>query len=95
MFACLENLATDSAEDNNKLKRNSTELQESGSNNRIKEPEDPVERTTPIDWKPQKDCYFCVDGKLLTVNERGELVAESGTVPAEPELANKVNVAFD
>lgn len=90
----LENLATDSAEDNIKLKTNSTELQESGSNNRNKEPEDSVDRTTPVDWKPQKACYFCVDGKLLTVNERGEVVAEPGPVPAEPELANKVQYSF-
>lgn len=93
-LASLENLATDSAEDNIKLKTNSTELQESGSNNRNKEPEDSVERTTPVDWKPQKACYFCVDGKLLTVNERGEVVAEPGPVPAEPELANKVWFCF-
>lgn len=33
---------------------------------------------TPVDWKPQEKCYFCVDGKLLTVNEAGELVPESG-----------------
>lgn len=43
---------------------------------------------TPIDWKPQENCYFCVDGKLLTVNDKGDLVAESGTVHTEPELAN-------
>ncbi|XP_055528360.1 mushroom body large-type Kenyon cell-specific protein 1 isoform X2 [Wyeomyia smithii] len=33
---------------------------------------------SPVDWKPQDKCYFCVDGKLLTVNEAGELVPESG-----------------
>lgn len=43
---------------------------------------------TPIDWKPQDKCYFCVDGKLLTVNNRGDLVAESGPVKTEPDLAN-------
>lgn len=44
----------------------------------------------PIDWKPQENCYFCVDGKLLTVNDKGDLVAESGSVNSEPELANRV-----
>ncbi|XP_058812223.1 mushroom body large-type Kenyon cell-specific protein 1 isoform X2 [Topomyia yanbarensis] len=37
---------------------------------------------TPVDWKPQDKCYFCVDGKLLTVNEAGELVPESGVGPS-------------
>lgn len=45
----------------------------------------------PIDWKPQKQCYFCVDGKLLTVNEKGELVAESGSsAQTEADVANHV-----
>lgn len=30
----------------------------------------------PIDWTPQDKCYFCVNGKLLTVNEKGDLVTE-------------------
>lgn len=34
----------------------------------------------PVDWKPNEKCYFCVDGRLLTVNAKGELVAE----PAGP-----------
>nr|XP_029716311.1 protein bunched, class 2/F/G isoform isoform X2 [Aedes albopictus] len=38
----------------------------------------PSQPPTPVDWKPQDKCYFCVDGKLLTVNEAGELVPESG-----------------
>lgn len=33
----------------------------------------------PLDWTPQEKCYFCVDGKLLMVNEHGDLVPESGT----------------
>ncbi|XP_055643138.1 mushroom body large-type Kenyon cell-specific protein 1 isoform X2 [Toxorhynchites rutilus septentrionalis] len=49
---------------------------------------------TPVDWKPQDKCYFCVDGKLLTVNEAGELVPESGgpnLVPrAEVDLRQRV-----
>lgn len=47
-------------------------------------------KVEPVDWKPPEKCYFCVDGKLLKVNEAGELVAETGTVQAEPELTNKV-----
>lgn len=39
----------------------------------------------PVDWKPQDKCNFCVNGKLLTVNERGELVPESGPVVAQSE----------
>uniref|UniRef100_A0A182K8V9 Uncharacterized protein n=1 Tax=Anopheles christyi TaxID=43041 RepID=A0A182K8V9_9DIPT len=43
------------------------------------------EAETPVDWKPQDKCYFCVDGKLLTVNETGELVPENGPGPTEGE----------
>ncbi len=43
-----------------------------------------------IDWKPQNKCYFCVDGKLVTVNERGDFVTESGSVQSEPDLVNRV-----
>ncbi|XP_055680449.1 mushroom body large-type Kenyon cell-specific protein 1 isoform X2 [Lutzomyia longipalpis] len=49
----------------------------------------------PVDWRPQDKCYFCVDGKLLAVNERGELVAESGPVNAEPDLANTTPLESD
>ncbi|XP_055716242.1 mushroom body large-type Kenyon cell-specific protein 1 isoform X2 [Phlebotomus papatasi] len=49
----------------------------------------------PVDWRPQDKCYFCVDGKLLAVNERGELVAESGPVNAEPDLANTTPLDSD
>lgn len=45
----------------------------------------------PIDWKPQDKCYFCVDGKLLKVNEIGELVAEAGPVQPETELNKHVS----
>lgn len=45
----------------------------------------------PVDWKPQDKCYFCVDGKLLKVNEAGELVAEAGPVQSEAELTNRVS----
>lgn len=53
-------------------------------------PDDALGR--PVDWRPQDKCYFCVDGKLLTVNERGDLVAESGPAQSEPELANRVSI---
>lgn len=58
----------------------------------IEDDDDREKPSTPIDWKPQKNCYFCVDGKLLTVNDKGDLVAESGSVNTEPELANRVRI---
>ncbi|XP_067619564.1 serine-rich adhesin for platelets isoform X2 [Eurosta solidaginis] len=42
-----------------------------------------VPTVEPVDWKPNKKCYFCVDGRLLTVNAKGELVAE----PAGPVVS--------
>ena len=45
----------------------------------------------PEDWKPQEKCYFCVDGKLLKVNEIGELVVESGPVLPDTELNKQVS----
>lgn len=45
---------------------------------------------TPVDWTPPEKCYFCVDGKLLTVNDKGELVAETGPAQSAPVLANRV-----
>lgn len=44
----------------------------------------------PVDWKPQDKCYFCVDGKLLKVNEIGELAVETGPVQPETELNKHV-----
>lgn len=52
---------------------------------------DESDTPSPIDWKPNEKCYFCVDGKLLTVNEKGDLVAESGPAPSEAELAHRVS----
>lgn len=46
----------------------------------------------PEDWKPQDKCYFCVDGKLLKVNEIGELVVESGPVLPDTELNKQVSI---
>lgn len=66
----------------------------SHNNNSISDEVDEREElSTPIDWKPQENCYFCVDGKLLTVNDKGDLVAESGSVNTEPELANRVCIS--
>ncbi|KAJ6638616.1 hypothetical protein Bhyg_11353 [Pseudolycoriella hygida] len=48
-----------------------------------------------IDWKPQNKCYFCVDGKLVTVNERGDFVTESGSVQSEPDLVNRTSIESD
>jgi hypothetical protein len=45
----------------------------------------------PVDWKPQDKCYFCVDGKLVKVNEKGELVVESGSSQPEAELIKHVS----
>lgn len=75
-----------------KLKANSIAAN-CDSDKETDEPEEPLEERTPtpIDWKPQKNCYFCVDGKLITVNERGDLVPESGPVPVEPESVKSVS----
>lgn len=51
-------------------------------------------RPDPVDWKPQDKCYFCVDGKLLKVNEIGELVVETGPVQPEAELNKHVSDFF-
>lgn len=51
-------------------------------------------RPDPVDWKPQDKCYFCVDGKLLKVNEIGELVVETGPVQPEAELNKHVSDYF-
>lgn len=48
-------------------------------------------RPEPIDWEPQDKCYFCVDGKLLKVNEIGELVVEQVPVQPETELNKHVS----
>jgi hypothetical protein len=50
------------------------------------------EKPEPVDWKPQDKCYFCVDGKLLKVNELGQLVVESE--PANPEAELNKNVSL-
>lgn len=49
-------------------------------------------KTEPEDWKPQEKCNFCVDGKLLKVNEIGELVVESGPVLPDTELNKQVRI---
>ncbi|XP_055853052.1 mushroom body large-type Kenyon cell-specific protein 1 isoform X2 [Episyrphus balteatus] len=40
-----------------------------------------------VDWKPNVKCNFCEDGKLLIVNEKGELVAESSPALSEADHA--------
>lgn len=77
------------AEEITKLQTSPTDsLQTSNNQNKEADGQSEQKEKAPVDWKPQENCYFCVDGKLLTVNERGDLVAESGPVQAEPELAN-------
>lgn len=55
--------------------------------------EQQIERVKPepVDWKQQEKCYFCVDGKLLKVNESGELVVETSAVQPEAELNKHVS----
>ncbi|XP_031633032.1 mushroom body large-type Kenyon cell-specific protein 1 isoform X2 [Contarinia nasturtii] len=78
------------------LKTNKNVADKSHNNNSISDEADDREKLqTPIDWKPQENCYFCVDGKLLTVNDKGDLVAESGSVHTEPELANRTIIESD
>ena len=51
-------------------------------------------RPQPIDWTPDEKCNFCVNGKLLKVNEIGELVVEAGP-PVHPESELNKHVSFD
>ena len=48
-------------------------------------------KSEPVDWRQQEKCYFCVDGKLLKVNESGELVVETSAVQPEAELNKHVS----
>ncbi|XP_059219622.1 mushroom body large-type Kenyon cell-specific protein 1 isoform X2 [Stomoxys calcitrans] len=49
----------------------------------------------PIDWKPNEKCNFCINGKLLTVNSKGELVAESGPSGSETDHIKRLNCDSD
>ncbi|XP_055908725.1 mushroom body large-type Kenyon cell-specific protein 1 isoform X2 [Eupeodes corollae] len=40
-----------------------------------------------VDWKPNEKCNFCDAGKLLIVNEKGELVGESSPALSEADHA--------
>lgn len=51
--------------------------------------DDPV--INSIDWKPEDKCNFCIDGKLLTVNAKGDLVPESDPAIAAADLAKRVS----
>lgn len=77
----------------NKLKKNNkkTSIEEEEIQIKTERCEE-EEKEEPEDWKPQDKCYFCVDGKLLKVNEIGELVVESGPVLPDTELNKQVSV---
>uniref|UniRef100_A0A336L5F0 CSON004114 protein n=1 Tax=Culicoides sonorensis TaxID=179676 RepID=A0A336L5F0_CULSO len=90
---------TENVDSEIKVKSDTDAIEENSENNQkddsIKlkteehEGENKEDISLPVDWKPQDKCYFCVDGKLLTVNESGELVAESGPVRnTEADLTN-------
>ncbi|XP_061391023.1 mushroom body large-type Kenyon cell-specific protein 1-like [Musca vetustissima] len=49
----------------------------------------------PIDWKPNDKCYFCINGKLLTLNSKGELVAESGPTGSETDHIKRLDCDSD
>lgn len=57
----------------------------------VKSKSEPLSSPLPVDWKPQDKCYYCVDGKLLKLNEIGELVVEAGPVQPEAELNKHVS----
>jgi len=42
----------------------------------------------PIDWRPSAKCNFCVNGRLLTVNAQGKLVAESAATATSSSTSN-------
>lgn len=45
----------------------------------------------PIDWDPSEKCNFCDEGKLFAVNEKGELVPETGSGNTGPDPTNTVS----
>lgn len=55
--------------------------------------DDPV--INSIDWRPEDKCNFCIDGKLLTVNAKGDLVPESDPAFAAADLAKRVRILLD
>uniref|UniRef100_A0A1B0FHQ7 Uncharacterized protein n=1 Tax=Glossina morsitans morsitans TaxID=37546 RepID=A0A1B0FHQ7_GLOMM len=63
------------------------------------QPQSPTSQThtepEPIDWKPNDKCYFCINGKLLTVNAKGELVAESGPTGSETDHMQRLDCDTD
>jgi hypothetical protein len=76
---------------NNNISNSKSEKTESDGDDEEEEAKEDTRKSLPVDWKPQDKCYFCVDGKLLTVNEEGELVTEQGPANAEAELTNSFN----
>lgn len=97
MCACAsaDNKTEIKAEDKEKQEENSSESKEQiqiKTESLLTEGDGVVKiRPDPVDWKPQDKCYFCVDGKLLKVNEIGELVVETGPVQPEAELNKHVS----
>lgn len=75
----------------NNCEHSATEPHLNSKDTSIKEEHDSSEphRPEPVDWKPQDKCYFCVDGKLLKVNEIGDLVVE----PVAPDTELNKNVS--
>ncbi|XP_065371960.1 mushroom body large-type Kenyon cell-specific protein 1 isoform X2 [Calliphora vicina] len=68
------------------------ELETSGTSPSTSPPPPPPD---PIDWKPNDKCHFCVNGKLLTVNAKGELVAESGPTGSETDHIQRLDCESD
>ncbi|EDW23801.1 GL23807 [Drosophila persimilis] len=57
---------------------NSTDNQTSQDSSRTATPISiPSPPPEPNDWRPSDKCNFCVNGRLLTVNAQGQLVAET------------------
>ncbi|XP_075147969.1 ecdysone-induced protein 93F isoform X2 [Haematobia irritans] len=84
-----------SAKDNSSITKTTTNLEEP-----IKSTLQPSSPPTtppiePIDWKPDEKCNFCIKGKLLTVNSKGELVAESGPNGSETDHTKKPDCDSD
>lgn len=48
----------------------------------------------PIDWDPSEKCNFCDEGKLFAVNDKGELVPETGSGNTGPDPTNTVSDLF-
>ncbi|ALC47393.1 Eip93F [Drosophila busckii] len=47
----------------------------------------------PNDWTPSDKCNFCINGRLLTVNAAGQLVAETATTNNSNNICQNGNAA--